>query len=216
MQCYTQSTFIQAYPTDIWHAIASEIITYIDSHQSPLHYSFVTQYIASFPQGYAHHKHCIILYATQPYDIAYSTQSHSIRKPYVQESDTIYYDVTSYECKTDIPADTYCLIPTKTTYSILPHTEDTTIYAFFLPQYHIMEGDATVEIQCFSMLHSFMPSNAHAYPVWSTWTLYDVIDSLGMEHDVVRIVFVDNIATSKETQVTPNTKITLFPGIGGG
>ena len=216
MQCYTKTTLENAFPTEIWQYIASEIIAYTSESIRIPQYCSLQEYDSLFPQGLAHYKQCVILYSKQEYTLHIDSNTHHILKPYSQENDTIYYDHLLPKHIEHIQANMFCLIPTKTIYTIIPHNENMTITAFFLPQYIIMQGDATVEIQCFSMLQSFMPINATTYPVFSTWTLHDVIDSLGIEDDVVRIVFVDNTAMRKETPVIPNTKITLFPGIGGG
>lgn len=216
MQCSTKETLLDVFSTPTWQRIASEIIAYTTEHIPLADYFLIQEYRNSFPHALAHYKHCVLLYSEHEYTLHIAHSAEKILRPYSQESDTILYDDIVPEQTHHIPPYMYAIIPTKTIYSIIPTTENTSITAIFFPYSMIMQGDATVEIQCFSLLHSFMPINATEYPILSHWTLYDIIDSLGLEHDVVRIVFVDNKATHKNTRVTPHTKITLFPGIGGG
>lgn len=216
MQCYTEETLYQAFSTPLWLEIFPSILNYTNNPQSLHPYSFVQQYTTIFPQGLAHYKHCVILYSEQEYALCSTTENNTIIKAYSQDNDSIYYNHSFSQEMLAIPQKHYCVLHTKTIYSISPLIDNSTITAFFIPQYYLMKGDATIEIQCFSMLHSFMPLNADTYPIQNSWTLYDLIHSLGIEEDVVRIVFVDAIATRKETPVIANTKVTLFPGIGGG
>ena len=215
MQCYTRDSLIHAFSTPLWHEIVPTIRAYsMHSSDIPQHCS-VDIYKAPFPHSIAHYKNCCILYSTQAYTIHLSHTRHDILIPYSHETDTIHY-TTVPEYTKEIAPETYCILPTKTIYSITPSEEAMTITAFFIPHYLLRQGEHTIEIQCFSMLQSFLPLNATTYPIELTWTLHDVIDSLGIEHDVVRIVFVNNKATHKSELVRPQTKITLFPGIGGG
>ena len=73
-----------------------------------------------------------------------------------------------------------------------------------------------IEIKCFATLAKFLPENGDDYPVDPGETVLSLIRKLGIPEKDVTIVFVNNLRSPVETEISDGDRVGLFPPVGGG
>jgi len=73
-----------------------------------------------------------------------------------------------------------------------------------------------VKIKLFATLKKYAPPDADNYPIAPETTLRDVIDRLGMTEEEAKIIFIDGVKGTMDSNLMGGETVSIFPPIGGG
>jgi molybdopterin converting factor small subunit len=74
----------------------------------------------------------------------------------------------------------------------------------------------TIELKLYATLAQHQPDTAAAYPVTAGTSVGQLIDSLGIDPEHVRLVFIDGRKQDQSTLLQGGERVGLFPPVGGG
>ncbi len=72
-----------------------------------------------------------------------------------------------------------------------------------------------IEVKCFATLRRYTPSNGKVEH-FSGMKVKDLIKILNIPEDEVKIIFVNGVHASLDTELNDGDRVGLFPAIGGG
>ncbi|MGL4722432.1 MAG: YhcH/YjgK/YiaL family protein [Desulfovibrionaceae bacterium] len=162
------------------------------------------------------HKHCVVQFVLEGRYSVYSAKAGMLKqyKEYDQDKDQALFFKGDMQEHIMHVGDIIIFLPQET---YMPNSKSITkVATCTIPYYLLLYTKMHVEIVCFSLIHRFMPENPKKYPILEGWTVNTVIDSLGIDREVVRVVFINDTAVPKTTKLENGMRISLFPGIGGG
>ena len=73
-----------------------------------------------------------------------------------------------------------------------------------------------IKIKLFASLKRYAPADADRYPIEEGIPVAQLIESLGIPPDDVKLIFVNSVRTSRDHPLTGGERVGLFPPIGGG
>ncbi len=76
--------------------------------------------------------------------------------------------------------------------------------------------DAYIELKLFATLAKFLPPEGGRYPVSPGMTVDDIIEALDIPRKEVKLVFVNGVKKSSDTELKGGERIGIFPPVGGG
>ena len=72
-----------------------------------------------------------------------------------------------------------------------------------------------IELKCYATLARFAPLS-EGVDVPESATVADVITSLGMPQDEIKLIFINGVHVSADTILKQGDRLGLFPPVGGG
>lgn len=73
-----------------------------------------------------------------------------------------------------------------------------------------------ITVKCFATLNPFQPADEEHYPVSPGETAGDVIRRLGIEPDMVAVLFINGAHAPRDRELIDGDRVSLFPAVGGG
>ena len=74
----------------------------------------------------------------------------------------------------------------------------------------------TIEIKLYATLQPYAPSNASCYPIEAGTSIEQLIQTLKIPKDQVKLVFANGVKCGLETPLKAGDRIGIFPPVGGG
>ena len=73
-----------------------------------------------------------------------------------------------------------------------------------------------IDLNLFATLAAYLPDSAHPYQVEQGTTAGDLIGLLGIPEGQVKLIFINNVRSKRDTILKDNDRVGMFPPVGGG
>jgi molybdopterin converting factor small subunit len=73
-----------------------------------------------------------------------------------------------------------------------------------------------ITLKLFASLKAFTPANPDRFPIAPGTTVGDLIESLGVPAEEVKLVFVNGVKQERTVPLKAGDRVGIFPAVGGG
>ncbi len=73
-----------------------------------------------------------------------------------------------------------------------------------------------ISINLFATLSKYSPENNQNYPIKSGMIISDIIQTLDLPKDLVKLIFLNGVKCNGETALKDGDRLGIFPPVGGG
>jgi molybdopterin converting factor small subunit len=76
--------------------------------------------------------------------------------------------------------------------------------------------ESHIQIRLFASLQKFMPASADNYTIEAGITVGELLQQLGLPHDMIKLIFIDNVQAELTSILKGGERVGIFPPVGGG